>query len=284
MESICFNCNKPRKYIIICNNCGSDICRSCAEKYLLNLNKTNINEHCYYCEGKWDLSNLHENGLLTETFMNLFIPKIANIIDEIDDDLNKLEEENSVMNEINEELEQIQNEIELENETYLQFKVFQMPPDGSCFYHCILYSCKDIPEFQQLLQNYSILYEQTNKDNISILRYAISKNVSLEDFEQYKMLQDVGLYHSKCENIEDLKQLILVPNEYINDITINIFLRLMENKLGLYIYNNNMLVSPYEYRNKDYNIFLRLEGEHYDVLSINGKTVLEKNSSNLFLI
>jgi hypothetical protein len=274
MKSNCSNCNKYRKYMITCVHCDLQTCRNCSEKHLLQINKNNINNHCIKCGGQWNIMELYKSGLYTETFITQYTDLVLNTLEEIE--------------EINEFGKEEINEFGKE-ELYLdKFQIIKMPPDGSCFYHCILYSCKDIPEFQQLFKNYSVIYDlqnrQTNKTNISILRFAISENVSLEDYEQYKMLQDVGIYHSKCENIEDFKKLILIPTEYINDVTLNVFLRIVKNKLGLYIYNNNMLVSPYEYRNKKYNILLRLEGEHYDVLSLNKKIVIEKDNIDIFVI
>jgi hypothetical protein len=284
----CSNCNKKRKYIITCNSCELPICRTCSEKHLLHSTKDNVSNHCIKCGEKWDLLQLHANGLLTETFIISYMDLAAKLLDEIEEDMNKIEEQETYINDWSEQLTDLSpnnNESSMQ-ELYLnKFKVIKMNPDGSCFYHCLLYACKNIPEFQQLLNNYSkiskIFDMQTNKNNVSILRFALSQNVSLEDYEQYKIFQDAEVYYSKCENIEDFKQLIMIPTEYINDVTIAIFMRLMKYEIGLYIYSNNLLVSPYEYRNKKYNIFLRLEGEHYDVLSINDTVILTKDHNLL---
>lgn len=276
----CSNCNKKRKYIITCNSCALPICRTCSEKHLLHSTKDNVSNHCIKCGKKWDLLQLHANGLLTETFIISYMDLAAKLLDKIEDDVNKIEEQETYINDWNNWSEQLTKKDE---DLYLnKFKIIKMSPDGSCFYHCVLYTCKNIPEFQQLLNNYSKIFDtQTNKNDVSILRFALSQNVSLEDYEQYKLFQDAEVYHSKCENIEDFKQLIMIPTEYINDVTISIFMRLMKYQIGLYIYSNNLLVSPYEYRNKKYNIFLRLEGEHYDVLSINDNVILTKDHNLL---
>jgi hypothetical protein len=258
------------------------------KKHLLHTIKENVSNHCIKCGEKWDLLQLHADGLLTETFIISYMDLAAKLLDEIEEDMNKIEEQETYINDWSEQLTDLSpnnNESSMQ-ELYLnKFKVIKMNPDGSCFYHCLLYACKNIPEFQQLLNNYSkiskIFDMQTNKNNVSILRFALSQNVSLEDYEQYKIFQDAEVYYSKCENIEDFKQLIMIPTEYINDVTIAIFMRLMKYEIGLYIYSNNLLVSPYEYRNKKYNIFLRLEGEHYDVLSINDNVILTKDHNLL---
>lgn len=175
-------------------------------------------------------------------------------------------------------------------------EIIPMPPDSSCFYHsfyeCIKNFmtgpmadskrvCAKYESYERRLHAFieSIdkeTYEVPEIEDINhthILRFIVATNITADDFEEYKILCLGEPENTQYESIETFRTGVLFTNDFANQITIQILMRVFDGLFGIYIYckptafNTGGLTTSDEWHGKPYNMFLELEdNNHYNVI------------------
>jgi hypothetical protein len=158
------------------------------------------------------------------------------------------------------------------NET-LAFKVIPMPPDGSCFYHCILAACSGQPFFEDKIRQCIQRTFETPKtkengitfERVKVLRMLVAQSLTEEDFENYNIMA-IAEDATPCQSLRQLKGLVTLTNEYANMVIINALVRLFGKSLGIVILVNGEVTSDDIWmEGYDNYVFLKLHGYHYDL-------------------
>ena len=160
------------------------------------------------------------------------------------------------------------------NET-LAFKVIPMPPDGSCFYHCILAACSGQPFFEEKMdlcvdKCISLMFDTAKKskasfERVTVLRMLVAQSLTEEDFENYNIMA-IAEDATPCQSLRQLKGLVSLTNEYANIVIINALVRLFGKSLGIVILVNGEVTSDDIWmEGYDNYVFLKLHGYHYDL-------------------
>lgn len=170
------------------------------------------------------------------------------------------------------------------------YAVIPMNGDGSCFYHCLHHCLEGNEEYNALIvaaeeqlrndlidddeEEYLNNPDQYIFDHVTALRYLIASYATEADYEAYKILCIAEAENPKHETFSDFMLSIADRLEYVNEVVINIVLRVLNEKLGgrtfgIYILKDDLVVSPPEWGNKDLNIVLKFVNEnHYDVIHV----------------
>jgi hypothetical protein len=177
------------------------------------------------------------------------------------------------------------------------YQTIEMPPDGSCFYHCLDYCLSERPDYQRLLNKWGKkmnryideIVEKHDVDiekvfdglseHVRILRYATSLHITQEDFDNYLILCMGEDENVSYENVYEFCTGVFFKHDYVNQVVIHVLLRFLNQELmdeiGVYILIDEQIQSPQEWRNKPYNIMCEfINGNHYNVVHINNCDLL----------
>lgn len=172
--------------------------------------------------------------------------------------------------------------------TTITTHLLPIPRDGSCFYHCIVRALYNTELFyNNIVLCSSVAKQYPTIDSfqndklpqyncMKLLREVVAFAINDEDFESRKMLSIV--YSNICviNSIDEYKAITELVTEYVDEVLINVIIRIFDNRLGLYIYMENeerVFLSTYDsYHNKEYNLFLQLGNEHYNLLQFSFTT------------
>lgn len=182
-------------------------------------------------------------------------------------------------------------------------EIIPMPPDSSCLYHCFYECIKAFMATSPTGDATRIKYESyktrlhtfiksidteeydvpeiENIDHTHILRFIVATNIFEDEFEEYKILCLGEPENMQYESLERFRTGVLFNNDFANQITIKILMRVFDGIFGVYIYckpsiyNNGGLTTGGEWHNKAFNMFLELENNnHYNVIHFIGRSVL----------
>ena len=259
----CQNCQK--KYKVTCPFCKTLICKNCITQIL-----SQPQSKCHQCQTLYDqkiVETFYTNKNITKKLYQIYkqinpMPKPSNP--------NPETTKNPIIK-----------------------TLIDVPMDGSCFYHCIVkaLSSRDFtdPSYQDICQilkpmveKYIQTHEQDQEipeqdqcDDTDIFKYSISQIATEEDYQNYKILQQTEEGNIQLNSLEELKKTIAYSKEYANHISIHLLFRLFQGLLGIYIYKNNALISPKEWKEKKYNIVLELlDNQHYNLVQYEGYSIL----------
>lgn len=144
-------------------------------------------------------------------------------------------------------------------------KNISIPPDGSCFLHCILKSFENDKTFNNLI----FRYLKINSDKIQIIRILLAKLLIQEDFDNYNILCIGEPDNISIKSLVELKHHIVCENMYMNEIFIDKLIKLFNNEYGFYIFCDGELISKKEWLKKDKNIFIDFVYDcHYELISL----------------
>ena len=127
------------------------------------------------------------------------------------------------------------------------YRLLNVPADGNCFYHCLVKAMKYMPVLKDIYIKHSVDLSSI-EDPMMVFRMIFARNITDDDFENYKLLCIVEPENTQCESIADFRWLVCNTNEYANSIIISILHRLGDGNLSISIYNSaNIQSSPNEW-------------------------------------
>ena len=127
------------------------------------------------------------------------------------------------------------------------YRLLYVPADGNCFYHCLVKAMKYMTVLKDIYIKHSVDLSSI-EDPMMVFRMIFARNITDDDFENYKLLCIVEPENTQCESITDFRLLVCNTNEYANSIIISILHRLGDGNLSISIYNSAyMQSSPNEW-------------------------------------
>lgn len=278
----CTSCHKKSKNTIECFGCKNLICKKCIEN-MICISQKESDTKCSLplCQITYDRKII--DGFYKEKVISTKIYQKYNI------QYPKPRPQTLSKYIITETETKTESEIKQTRKMPNHPKEFiDVTMDGSCFYHCIVKALssrdftdetyQDICEIlKPIVENYIQIHEdedteeETEEDekanDAEIFRYSISEIATEEDYQNYCILQQAESENILISSLEEFKKTLAYTKEYANHVTIQLLFRLFQGLLGIYIYKNEVLVSPNEWLEKKYNVVLvLLENQHYNLI------------------